>query len=68
VAELVNAYIDWQICEMSDLPIDNLDEIYPISPLPRVRFGFLNLVIDWGWAEFSNSWCKNTIPVSSFRH
>ena len=37
MAELVNAYINMNICEMGDIPHGNLDEIYPIQPLPRVR-------------------------------
>lgn len=39
-AELINAYIDWQICEMEKdlegkdgIPIDS---IYPVAPLPKV--------------------------------
>ena len=36
MAELVNAYISWQVCEMGEVPKGNLDEIYPIPPLPRV--------------------------------
>ena len=36
MAELVNAYISWQVCEMGEVPNGNLDEIYPIPPLPRV--------------------------------
>ena len=37
MAELVNAYINWQVCEMGEVPDGNLDEIYPVPPLPRVR-------------------------------
>jgi hypothetical protein len=37
MAELVNAYINWQVCEMGEVPNGNLDDIYPIPPLPRVR-------------------------------
>jgi hypothetical protein len=54
MAEVANAYITWQLCEMGDVLKDNLDEIYPIAPQPRVCSGFLILPINWRWAEFSN--------------
>jgi len=36
MAELVNAYINMNIYEMGEMRNGDLDEIYPISPLPRV--------------------------------
>lgn len=39
MAELVNAYISWQVCEMHNDMRGNLlvDQVYPVPALPRVR-------------------------------
>lgn len=57
MAELVNAYIDWQVCEISISSQEvqgSLDEMYPIPPLPRVSLTCLLLVLGRG-AELTAS-------------
>jgi hypothetical protein len=44
MGELVKAYIDWQVCEMGDIPAGDPDELYPIPALPRVRYFYSDVI------------------------
>lgn len=51
MAELVNAYIDWQLCEMAHSTSGtnlgsgstHIDQLYPIASLPRVSLIMLSV-------------------------
>jgi hypothetical protein len=46
MAELVNAYINFQLCEMGDIPLKgSIDRLYPIKPLPRACLLLLPLAL-----------------------